>query len=72
MVFNFWEEINYFGKGERFLKKGTKFFNYKTETPKKKEESPQLNKLFKVFLKNGKSSKISGNASKRRRNTLTK
>jgi len=26
MVFNFWEEINYFGKGERFLKKGTKFF----------------------------------------------
>ena len=35
MVFNFWEEINYFGKGEIFLKKGTNFF-LKTETPLKK------------------------------------
>ena len=35
MVFNFWEEINYFGKGERFFKKRTKFF-YKNGTPQRK------------------------------------
>jgi len=36
MGFNFWEEINYFGKGERFLKKGIKFFykNGKTQLAK--------------------------------------
>ena len=44
MVFNFWEEINYFGKGERFLKKGTKFFF-------KREKSKCLNKIkFKKFF----------------------
>ena len=45
MVFNFWEEINYFGKGKRFLKKGTKFFFNKEE-----EEMPQQIK-FTNFIK---------------------
>ena len=34
--------------------------------PPKKEETPQLNKVLKVFFKNGNASKIRGNALKKK------
>ena len=58
MVFNFCEEINYFGKGKRFLKKGTKFFFNKEE-----EEMPQQIKFTNFIKKNGNASIKRGNAS---------
>ena len=40
--------------------------------PQKKEETPQQNKVLKVFSKNGNASKKNGNASKKRGNASTK
>ena len=40
--------------------------------PQKKEETPQQNKVLKLFSKNGNASKKNGNASKKSGNTSTK